>query len=357
MTTEQAISQLGLENSAAVLHPAGTVMFCRTASVGLFCITGMPMATTQAFVTWTPGDRLDSRYLLYVIAAMGPEFDRLAYGSTHLTIYMPDLEGLRVPLPPLDEQRQIVDFLDGQIPIIDSVVNARRAEIGLLTEQRDVLADRAFKDLRQAKTVPLRRVVAKWIDYRGATPAKTSSGIPLVTARNIRDGMIDMQASEEFIAEAHYDAWMRRGLPERGDVLLTTEAPLGQVAQVADPNIALAQRIILLRCMAQRVDPLWVYWYLRSPAGNRELWIRSTGTTAPGIKAERLREVPIPLPDVKVQRERLKEVEDVDRIWRASRLGILRAIDLNQELKRALITAAVTGKFVASTADGSQVPA
>src|SRR5437762_3507733 len=50
--TEQHISELGLSNSAAVLHPAGTVMLSRTASIGLSCIVGRAMATTQAFVTW-----------------------------------------------------------------------------------------------------------------------------------------------------------------------------------------------------------------------------------------------------------------------------------------------------------------
>ena len=83
------------------------------------------------------------------------------------------------------------------------------------------------------------------IDYRGKTPKKTSSGIPLVTAKIVKGGRI--LEPQEFIDEAEYDSWMRRGIPHEGDVVLTTEAPLGEVAQLPGHKVALAQRIITLR--------------------------------------------------------------------------------------------------------------
>jgi len=179
--------------------------------------------------------------------------------------------------------------------------------------------------------------------------------VPLVTAKNIRDGVISFELSEEFIAEEDYDPWMRRGLPQPGDVLLTTEAPLGQVAQVFDTEFALAQRVILIRPMQDRLDPRWLYWFLRSPQGARELWLRATGTTAPGIKAERLRDVPIPVPALPEQRDRLVHVERTETAWRDSRRLILRSLGRLEELKRSLITAAVQGDFDVSSADGSRV--
>lgn len=136
MDTHQKVSELGIANSAAVVHPAETVMFCRTASVGLFCITGKEMATTQAFVTWSAGPALKPRYLLYVISALRPEFDRLAYGSTHLTIYMPDLEALAVPLPPLGVQMKLVEFLDGQLGRLTDADDALTSSLDLLDEYK-----------------------------------------------------------------------------------------------------------------------------------------------------------------------------------------------------------------------------
>ncbi len=87
--------------------------------------------------------------------------------------------------------------------------------------------------------------MAAIIDYRGKTPRKTTEGIPLVTAKVIKNGRINTPT--EFVAENEYDAWMRRGLPHSGDVLITTEAPMGEVAQLRTSRVALAQRVILLR--------------------------------------------------------------------------------------------------------------
>lgn len=91
----------------------------------------------------------------------------------------------------------------------------------------------------------LEDVIEKFIDYRGKTPKKTVAGIPLVTAKVVKAGKI--LPPNEFIAPEDYDSWMTRGLPEIDDVVLTTEAPLGEVALIKDKNVALAQRIITLR--------------------------------------------------------------------------------------------------------------
>ena len=68
----------------------------------------------------------------------------------------------------------------------------------------------------------------------------------MVTAKNIKKGYIDYLASEEFIADKDYEE-AEEGKPEIGDVLLTTEAPLGNVAQIDRCDIALAQRVIKFR--------------------------------------------------------------------------------------------------------------
>ena len=87
--------------------------------------------------------------------------------------------------------------------------------------------------------------VCKFIDYRGKTPPKTNQGIPLITAKIVKNGFV--QEPTEFIDENLYDSWMRRGIPKKGDVIFTTEAPLGEVAQIkTNKKLAFAQRIIMI---------------------------------------------------------------------------------------------------------------
>lgn len=137
--TEEKISELGMANSAARLLPRGTVILSRTASVGFSAILGTDMATTQDFANWVCGPRLRPEYLLYVLRGMRHEFARLMMGSTHQTIYMPDIRELQVPLPPPGEQQAIVAHLDAQLAQIDALTGEVRASIALMRQHRSAL--------------------------------------------------------------------------------------------------------------------------------------------------------------------------------------------------------------------------
>lgn len=136
--TREKISELGMANSAAELHPAGTVVLCRTAnSAGYSAVMGEPMATSQDLVTWTCGPRLDPFYLLWCLRAMRSDLlGRLAMGSTHKTIYFPDLQGLRIPCPPLDEQQAIVASIRESNERIDALIDSIDRQLELLGERR-----------------------------------------------------------------------------------------------------------------------------------------------------------------------------------------------------------------------------
>jgi len=141
--TQEKVSQIGLENSAARLLPANTVILSRTASVGFSGILGAAMATTQDFVNWICGPRISPEYLLYVFRAMVKEFERLKYGSTHNTIYMPDIFSFRAPVPPLDEQREIVSMVRESLRQLDGSFDDLLKSQELLQERRSALISAA----------------------------------------------------------------------------------------------------------------------------------------------------------------------------------------------------------------------
>jgi len=156
--------------------------------------------------------------------------------------------------------------------------------------------------MSELKTYLLEDVVDKLIDYRGKTPVKTDSGIPLITAKVIKNGRIE--TPNEFIAEEEYESWMTRGIPEIGDVVLTTEAPLGEVAQInTTDKIALAQRVITLRGKKNVLDSTYLKYFLFSPIGQGNLKAKETGSTVTGIKQSELRKVEIYAPDYETQVE------------------------------------------------------
>lgn len=167
----------------------------------------------------------------------------------------------------------------------------------------------------------LEEVISDFIDYRGKTPPKVSSGIPLITAKVVKAGVIN--EPNEFVPEAIYDKWMTRGIPEYGDVLLTTEAPLGEVAQLNFKHkVVVGQRLITLRGKKNLLDNTFLKYSLQTKEMQARLEAVATGTTVMGIKSAELKKVEIELPDLPTQR-RISE--------------ILSALDDKIELNRRII--------------------
>ncbi|BET98310.1 restriction endonuclease subunit S [Xenorhabdus taiwanensis] len=148
------------------------------------------------------------------------------------------------------------------------------------------------------------------VDYRGKTPKKSNSGIPLITAKIVKNGQL--QDVTEFIAKGDYNSWMTRGLPLPGDIVLTTEAPLGEVAQLDERKVALAQRIITLRGKKGLLSNDYLLYLLQSSFVQNQLNGRASGSTVTGIKQSELREIILKFPSIQIQKyvsAQLKSIE------------------------------------------------
>ena len=113
IVTAKEISEEGLNNSSAVLHPKGTVLMSRDAGVGKSSIMGCDMAVSQHFITWECKSKniIDNLFLYYWLQAKKGYFERQAVGSTIKTIGLPLFRKLKLPYPPLPEQKAIAHLL------------------------------------------------------------------------------------------------------------------------------------------------------------------------------------------------------------------------------------------------------
>jgi type I restriction enzyme S subunit len=142
----------------------------------------------------------------------------------------------------------------------------------------------------------------KLIDYRGRTPVKTESGVRLITAKNVKLGYLQLEP-QEFINPNSYDSWMTRGIPNYGDVIFTTEAPLGNVAQInTTEKLAFAQRIIVMQPERNKIDPTFLKYLLLSENIRKRIFEKETGATVTGIKSSLLKKIPILLPPISEQK-------------------------------------------------------
>jgi type I restriction enzyme S subunit len=179
----------------------------------------------------------------------------------------------------------------------------------------------------------LNDVLAGVIDYRGKTPTKTASGIRLITAKVIKKGRVINDGPQEYIDPKTYDAVMRRGVPQKNDIFITTEAPLGELALWnSDEQIALAQRVILLRPDPTKIDTHFLFYHLQSTGFQAQLHANATGTTVPGIKNPVLRALTIRFPHIDQQREIGQILSAYDNLIETNR----RRIALLEESARLL---------------------
>jgi len=149
-----------------------------------------------------------------------------------------------------------------------------------------------------------------FIDYRGKTPTKTEKGVRLITAKNVKKGFINF-SPEEFLSEPDYHAWMTRGFPKEGDILFTTEAPMGNAAVVRKPErFALAQRVICFRPYGA-VNPDFLSLQFLAEPFQYVLNKTATGLTAKGIKAAKLTRLPIALPPLAEQHRIVSRVQEL----------------------------------------------
>lgn len=162
--------------------------------------------------------------------------------------------------------------------------------------------------------------VVLFIDYRGKTPKKTSNGVRLVTAKNVKKGFISL-SPEEFLSETDYDTWMTRGFPEVGDILFTTEAPMGNAAVIErSERFALAQRVICFHPYGA-IDSKFLMLQILSEPFQLILNHEGTGMTAKGIKASKLKCLPIAIPPIAEQVRIVKKVEEMMELIRS--LGLV----------------------------------
>ena len=149
----------------------------------------------------------------------------------------------------------------------------------------------------ELQTEPLDDCLEVLLDYRGKSPPKSRMGVPVLSAKVVKTTGL-LRPIEQMIACDYYSTWMVRGLPRPGDIVMTTEAPMGEVIQLDQETaqFALGQRIVCMRGKANKLDNRFLRYLLTSPMQQSILARYATGTTVLGISQNALRSVPITFP-------------------------------------------------------------
>ena len=204
--------------------------------------------------------------------------------------YISDIDLPKIPRP---RQDKIVSVLDQA----DTLRQKRKEQLALLDDYlKSVFIDmfgEYFYDKEFCKPI---KDITKFIDYRGKTPQRSEVGVPLISAKCVRQGYFD-ESRIEYVEEHIFDQIMTRGFPRANEVLFTTEgATMGFVTRIPKTfkRFAVGQRLITLRC-TEHTTPEYLDYVLNDGRIQQEVFSRSTGSAAKGIRAREFEKILIPV--------------------------------------------------------------
>ncbi|MFC1881538.1 restriction endonuclease subunit S [Thermodesulfobacteriota bacterium] len=288
------------------------VVIATRVGLGKICLVNQDTAINQDLRGIVPlsTDVLNVRYLFWWLKSIAHLIEKEGTGATVKGVKLPFVKSLRIPLPPLPKQKRIVAILDEAfVGITQTIANAEK-NLANARELFESYLNNVFAQKGEGWVdAPIEDHI-KFIDYRGRTPKKIDAGMRLITAKNVKMGFLQLEP-QEFVEPNIYEEWMTRGIPKKGDVLFTTEAPLGNVAQLdTDEKVLFAQRVIIMQPNRDVLKPTFLKYMLMSRTLQSRLHEKATGATAKGIKASLLKKVSILFPqDTAIQKAIVSQLE------------------------------------------------
>lgn len=151
------------------------------------------------------------------------------------------------------------------------------------------------------------------VDCPHSTPKWTDSGVIVLRNQNIKNGKLDL-SNPSYTDENHYLGRIKRAAPQEGDIVITREAPMGDVCQIpANLKCCLGQRQVLLRPNSDKVDGRYLFYALQSEYLQHQIgWNEGTGSTVSNLRIPVLESLNVPTPSIAKQREISSTLGSVD---------------------------------------------
>ncbi|SFK92941.1 restriction endonuclease subunit S [Salinicoccus halodurans] len=208
------------------------------------------------------------------------------------------------------------------------------------------------------KTKSFSQCVEKIIDHRGKTPKKLglewgNGNILALSANNVKKGKIDTSIEAYYGSEELYERWMTKGKVNKGDVIMTMEAPLGNVTQIPDnKKYILSQRVAAFKTI-EDIDNDYFKYYLTSNKFQNLLYRFSTGTTAKGISQKNLRPLPVSYPSIKEQQKIASILSSVDEAIEKTKQILEQTEKIKIGVRYEMLTRGLQNKELKSTPVGT----
>lgn len=293
-------------------------------------------------------EEVTPEYMLYFINSpvAKKQFNKRLKGSGVPNLHLEEIREVEIMFPPVPEQQRIVTILEEAFASIEKAKANAEQNLKNAKELFESYLQGVFEIRGEGWEICNLEDNIRLIDYRGRTPVKTDSGVRLITAKNVKLGFLQLEP-QEFMAADNYESWMSRGIPNVGDVIFTTEAPLANVAQIdSSEKLAFAQRIIVMQPKPTKLNQTFLKYMLLSNPVRNKILDKGTGATVLGIKSSLLKKIEIYFP--KSMDEQQTIVQKLDALsLETKKLEAIYQKKINdlEELKKSVLQKAFSGEL------------
>ena len=295
-----------------------------------------------------PRPRTDARFLTYCLNVV--DYGRYISGSTRDKLTQEDLNEIRVPFSAAGEQRRVADFLDDQVARIDNVIALREQQLRLLRAMYDSWAiARLSVDMPR---VPLRRLLSEAVVGIVVQPAALytddEDGVPALRGFEVKERHISASGHVRITCAGH--ATHRRSQLKTGDVVVVRTGDTGSAARVPEWAGGWNCIDLLVVRAARGVDPSYIEFAINTAKAQGEIGQAASGAMHQHFGVGALMALTVAPLEPEEQRRVAVEAERRYLQLQVASTAVRRSLELLQERKRSLITAAVTGAFDVTTA-------
>jgi len=312
------------KNPSDYILKSDDLVFARTgATVGKSILIKNPPKSVFAsyLIRIILSEKISANYVNYFFKS-NLYWNQIRSGSTGMAqpnFNASKLSKIKIPLPPLNEQKRIVEKIENIFLELDDLKNNLQKTQILLKQYRKqflkfILGGELMPEIQHKikneifEKKSLEELIIKLIDHRGITPKKlggdwVTEGIPVLSAKNIKNYKLARIDQIRFITKEMAKKWMPEDV-KKGDVLMTSEgATLGELALLKDDTkYCLGQRLFGIRTDERILNNTFLYYYLISLNGQREIFSRATGSTVGGLRQTELLKLSIKFPSIPQQK-------------------------------------------------------
>lgn len=370
-STARTLTERGALVGSAVVPPDSILLSTR-APIGYVARSKVHIAFNQGCKALIPRDGMDSSFLYFAILNATEELQSLGQGSTFSELSGGSLASVEIPVPLVEAQRQIADYLDVQTAKIDALIEKQEQLIELLAERRQAVISHAVtKGLDP--NAPMRDSGVPWLgSVPGAwTLTKVKRGYA-VTLGKMLDAGRTVQIEDELLPYIRAANIQETGL-DLEDVNTMpfskreqTNFDLREADLLVVEGGAVGVNVVLHRdmpgwCFQKTVNRVRAFrgnstkflgYFLDMVRKNSVIDILSNRSTIAHFTAEKLNALDIAIPSIEVQLAIVayldRETAQIDALSAKAR----EMIEVLGERRQALISAAVTGKIDVRTASG-----